>query len=236
MIQSAAFPMIQQPQSYIGSKETTLRKNILEKVAIFGILLGSGLLLLSLYTTTPLIIGAVVTALSAYAFHYLSNIDSSHALANAAEASNRCMLNFLLLLGANPNENSRRSPLHVAAARGYSGIIRDLLNAGANPNIADGYNRTPLHEAVTSHQDDAVEILLKHGADPQIREKGISLTDGPIEWSLRNQQFFLNRPNEDHCIVGDQRTRDERKAATDRIVELLRPYMRDPEAQPLLPN
>jgi hypothetical protein len=96
MVHPAALSLtnVQIPQTYIRSEETTLRKSILEKVAIFGILLGSGLLLVGFYTSISLLVtGAVTTALSAYAVHFL--LASSQKLCDAAETANRCMLNLL---------------------------------------------------------------------------------------------------------------------------------------------
>ncbi len=227
---SALPPIAQQPET----KETTLRKNILEKVAIFGILLGSGLILASFFTaltTIPLISGAALTALSAYAFYYLSNIDSSGALIKAADTGNRCMVNFLLFLGANPNANPEDNALSIAAVNGQSEIIKDLLNAGANPNIMDWHNRTPLYEAISQSQDDAVKILLEYGADPQIQTIYIHGRGNSIETALQYQEFF-NTPDRDRCIGSDNRTRDERKTASDRIVEMLRPYMQEQAPHP----
>jgi hypothetical protein len=41
---------VQMSQTYIGPEETTLHENILEKVAMYGMLLGSGILLAIFFT------------------------------------------------------------------------------------------------------------------------------------------------------------------------------------------
>lgn len=59
-------------------------------------------------------------------------------------------------------------PLSVAARRGDLGMMRDLLDAGADPNEAGigGTRWTPLLHAVHTHQLEAARLLLDHGADP----------------------------------------------------------------------
>jgi ankyrin repeat protein len=39
----------------------------------------------------------------------------------------------------------KRTPLHLAAAKGHIGIVRLLCNAGANKNPKDADENTPLH-------------------------------------------------------------------------------------------
>jgi len=74
--------------------------------------------------------------------------------------------------GVNPNIQSTAeggTPLHVAADRGYLGIVKFLLRHGANPNMKNDYGNTPLHYAAESGNSKVVEVLLKHGADPNIQ-------------------------------------------------------------------
>ena len=60
-----------------------------------------------------------------------------------------------------------RTPLHKAAFKGNTEIVKMLLEAGANPNKADKEAKTPLHEAVISgRRPEIVKLLLDTGADP----------------------------------------------------------------------
>lgn len=91
---------------------------------------------------------------------------------------------MLLADGADPNaaKNHRRSqPLHYAAD-GYLenpywdpnrqvGIIRLLIEAGADIHAQDKNGATPLHRAVRTRCADAVACLLAAGADASIRNK-----------------------------------------------------------------
>jgi hypothetical protein len=217
-----ALPRIQQPRTFIGSEESTPRNKTLQKVAIFSGLLGLGLMFIHFW------IGAGVAALSAYAFRYLSKIDSAmseggYRLVEAANQGNHFKVNLYLVLGANPNVRPEYSPLANAAAHGHAAIIKDLLVAGANPDILTHHHETPLHHAVHAHQDKAVAVLLQHGADPTIRSRNIDPAGTPYDAALRNQQMY-QREGEDHSVWPDERTREQRKIASDRIVELLRPY------------
>jgi hypothetical protein len=67
-----------------------------------------------------------------------------------------------------------RTPLHYAMKTKKVEVVRDLLNAGANPNVTDVYGDTPLHALAkfwggkqSSDVDETVELLLAHGADPK---------------------------------------------------------------------
>lgn len=56
------------------------------------------------------------------------------------------------------------TPLHYAADRGHAGVVRLLLEEGANVNARDTSKRTPLHLAALSGRTDAVAALLREGA------------------------------------------------------------------------
>lgn len=60
---------------------------------------------------------------------------------------------------------SWESPLHIAAQKGYDGIVRLLLEHGADCNEKDSDGLTPLTHAIRGDHEAAVRLLLSHGAD-----------------------------------------------------------------------
>jgi ankyrin repeat protein len=65
-----------------------------------------------------------------------------------------------------------RTPLHIGAMHGQTGVVSRLLALGANPNVrandyaVNGY--TPLHLAAEHGHTEVVEVLLAAGADAKI--------------------------------------------------------------------
>ncbi|CAM9278550.1 unnamed protein product [Scytosiphon promiscuus] len=88
----------------------------------------------------------------------------------AAHGENERIVAYLLRKGREDVNttfgNSRRSPLHAAAARGAQKVSKLLLHAGANPNQADNQRRTPLHLAAEAGHSGIVSDLLLKGAGP----------------------------------------------------------------------
>ncbi|XP_042532975.1 ankyrin repeat and SOCS box protein 10 isoform X2 [Dipodomys spectabilis] len=62
-------------------------------------------------------------------------------------------------------EEELTTPLHVAASRGYTDVLRLLLRRRARPDSAPG-GRTALHEACAAGHPACVHVLLVAGADP----------------------------------------------------------------------
>jgi ankyrin repeat protein len=62
------------------------------------------------------------------------------------------------------------TPLHITANIGYFGIVKLLLERGANPNTKDNNGWTPLHWAAYHGHVDVVRVLLERGADPWIAD------------------------------------------------------------------
>ena len=82
---------------------------------------------------------------------------------------NKPMVRLLLDYGADPNVVGEQEGALAAAARlGYFELIRDLLQAGADPNIDAGVSWRglgPLHEAARLGWFDIVHLLLESNAD-----------------------------------------------------------------------
>ncbi|KAK2994259.1 hypothetical protein RJ640_013158 [Escallonia rubra] len=83
-------------------------------------------------------------------------------------------LKSLIRAGADPNKKDYdgRSPLHLAASRGYEDIVLFLIQEGVDINIPDNFGNTPLLEAIKSGHEKVVYILVKEGASLNIDDAG----------------------------------------------------------------
>jgi uncharacterized protein len=69
------------------------------------------------------------------------------------------------------------TPLVLALVKRHEALAIDLLDKGADPNLAQA-GFAPLHLAAATSQVSAVKALLAHGANPNVRlEKPVSLTE-----------------------------------------------------------
>ncbi|XP_014679678.1 PREDICTED: putative ankyrin repeat protein RF_0381 [Priapulus caudatus] len=80
---------------------------------------------------------------------------------------------MLLSHGANANaaDSHGETSLHHAAYLGQLDIVRLLLEAGADPNVAETEERgsfTALHYSCDQLHTEMITLLLKHGADPNL--------------------------------------------------------------------
>ena len=65
-----------------------------------------------------------------------------------------------------------QSAIHLATFFGHCGVLRELIQHGANVNVTDSSGYTPLHFAAQANQPEAMEILLDKGkANPVIRNQ-----------------------------------------------------------------
>ena len=90
-------------------------------------------------------------------------------LISAAKFGHGDMAQLLLRLGAeadNKSENNIHTPLYYAAHKGHMGVVKVLLDGGANPNVETRNGWTPLHSAVMEGHKDVAKLLLEAGADP----------------------------------------------------------------------
>ncbi|TNM87872.1 hypothetical protein fugu_006093 [Takifugu bimaculatus] len=88
-------------------------------------------------------------------------------LCNASASGNRNEVTRLLQNGADVNgfNQFNRTALQVAKTSDAA-LILQLLQAGANPDVADpACGLTLLHDTSREGFDDSVRVLLEHGAD-----------------------------------------------------------------------
>ncbi|CEG38890.1 ankyrin-like protein [Plasmopara halstedii] len=84
------------------------------------------------------------------------------------------------------------TPLHEAAAKDNTTLIKKLLKTGADPNCVGEYGytgmhrRTPLHWAAITGATNAVSMLLEAGADPDFQD---IFGRSPLHWAAR-----VNKP------------------------------------------
>ena len=87
----------------------------------------------------------------------------------AAMAEDRAEIDDPVARGADPNarDTGGCTPLHYAADNNTVGeVARALFEAGADPEICEGYGRKPLDYAVSSANAAFIEAALDAGADP----------------------------------------------------------------------
>ena len=100
----------------------------------------------------------------------LSDHDGVNALSLATAANNPDLLKAMLdtsRVDVNARVDGDQTMLMLAAKYGLLPQIRLLLEAGANPNVADQLDGTALN--YSAGHDDVSLVLLKAGADPFVR-------------------------------------------------------------------
>ncbi|XP_047319214.1 potassium channel SKOR-like [Impatiens glandulifera] len=93
---------------------------------------------------------------------------------NAAYYGDLPQLKKLIRIGADPNKSDYdgRSPLHVAASRGYEDVTLFLIQQGVDINASDKFGNTPLLEAIRSGHDRVASFLRNGGASLKIDDAG----------------------------------------------------------------
>ncbi|MDJ0593943.1 MAG: sigma-70 family RNA polymerase sigma factor [Pleurocapsa sp. MO_226.B13] len=82
------------------------------------------------------------------------------------------------------SKNIQTTPLHIAAHRGYSDLVKLLLDAGADVNAEEGnYSKsTPLHWAAKEGNLQVVKLLVESGAKLDVKDNWFNLT--PFGWTI----------------------------------------------------
>ena len=143
------------------------------------------------------------TAHAGYALDLLqANPDLAHVrysgrtlLHASAAAGNLPVTEQLLGLGVDPNiqTDAGHTPLYCLGNECPTGgpVVKFLIEAGANPNAADGVKRcTPLHMAARRNNVEAAEALLDLGADIEARD---SAGDTPLRRAVNCSQSAVTK-------------------------------------------
>lgn len=86
----------------------------------------------------------------------------------AIRAKQTKIVRFLIeksLLDVNYQNAYGGTALIYASSLFYTNILKLLLNAGADPNLANNSDTTPLKRAIQSGRIETVKLLLEYGAD-----------------------------------------------------------------------
>ncbi len=118
--------------------------------------------------------------------------DISQELLDACVRGDDRSVRKFLELGADPNsiDNEGRAPLHYAIQGRSVDVVSELLNAGAQIDVADANGNTPLSDAVfyAEGKKETIVYLLERGADPD-RENNYGVSPRALSKSIANYDY-----------------------------------------------
>ncbi|XP_009147314.1 potassium channel SKOR isoform X1 [Brassica rapa] len=129
-------------------------------------------------------------------------------LNSAAFYGDLYQLKSLIRAGADPNKTDYdgRSPLHLAASRGYEDITLYLIQESVDVNIKDKLGNTPLLEAIKNGNDRVAALLVKEGATLSIENAGTFLCTVVAKGDSDFLKRLLNNGIDPNSKDYDQRT------------------------------
>jgi hypothetical protein len=99
-----------------------------------------------------------------------TNMADETALMLAANANDLASANLLIEAGASVNR-PKWTPVHYAASKGYTGMMRLLIENDAYIDAESPNGTTPLMMAAYYASPNAVKLMLEEGADPLLRNQ-----------------------------------------------------------------
>lgn len=134
--------------------------------------------------------------------YIISQITLPQRMRRAAATNNIDMMKELLR-NQTPNcfDDQGRTPLHYAACRGYTEMVRILLENGADPNQRDCIGNTPLHLAAVTSKISVVTLLLKAGTDVCLLDK---YGYNPLQLALTKLKLFQNNRSGDMVKIKEE--------------------------------